>query len=78
MIISCLGIVVRCIYRAVEGSEGFHGYLLTHEVYFFVLDCLPLLVATAVYTVIWPPAILTNLDNSPGHEMVAKDSNGSA
>ncbi|KAG8743397.1 hypothetical protein FRC10_012123 [Ceratobasidium sp. 414] len=78
MIISCLGIIVRCIYRTVEGSEGFSGYLLTHEVYFFVLDCLPLLIAIAVYTVVWPPAILTDLYNSPGHEMDTKDANGSA
>ncbi|KAG8791209.1 hypothetical protein FRC12_009879 [Ceratobasidium sp. 428] len=77
MMVSCLGIIVRCVYRTVEGSEGFSGYLLTHEVYFYVLDCLPLFIAIAVYTIIWPPAILNNLYTSPGHEMVAKDSVGS-
>ncbi|KAG9126897.1 hypothetical protein FRC07_001508 [Ceratobasidium sp. 392] len=77
MFISCLGIIVRCIYRTVEGSEGFSGYLLTHEIYFYVLDCLPLLIAIAVYAIVWPPAILENLYSPPGHEMDTKDVVGS-
>ncbi|CAE6378188.1 unnamed protein product [Rhizoctonia solani] len=43
--ISCLGIIIRCIYRTIEGSQGFSGYLLTHEAYFYVLDVFPLLCA---------------------------------
>ncbi|QRW11281.1 RTA1-like protein [Ceratobasidium sp. AG-Ba] len=77
IIISCVGIIVRCVYRTVEGSQGFDGYLLTHEVYFFVLDTLPLWFAVVIYTIIWPPAILTNLYDSKRHEMIAKESTAS-
>ncbi|CAE6499131.1 unnamed protein product [Rhizoctonia solani] len=45
VVISCVGITIRCIYRTIEGAQGFDGYLLTHEAYFYVLDVLPLLCA---------------------------------
>lgn len=31
-------VVVRNFYRAVELSQGYGGYLITHEVYFDILD----------------------------------------
>jgi hypothetical protein len=38
----------------VELSEGFGGYLATHEVYFYTLDTLPLFIATAIFVPFWP------------------------
>ncbi|EUC63771.1 RTA1-domain protein [Rhizoctonia solani AG-3 Rhs1AP] len=66
VIVSCLGITIRCIYRTIEGAQGFSGYLLTHEAYFYILDVLPLLCAVIVYNYVWPPAVLVEAKNVPG------------
>ncbi|CAE6480861.1 unnamed protein product [Rhizoctonia solani] len=57
--ISCIGILVRSVFRTIENSQGYHGYLATHEVYFYVLDTLPLFIATVVFVITWPPLYLT-------------------
>ncbi|QRV82365.1 RTA1-like protein [Ceratobasidium sp. AG-Ba] len=75
--ISCLGIIIRCAYRTIEGGQGFEGYLLTHEIFFYVLDCLPLWFAVLVYNYIWPPSILIEskgVDGVQGIELVQNDS----
>ncbi|CUA74093.1 Protein RTA1 [Saccharomyces cerevisiae S288c] [Rhizoctonia solani] len=66
IIASCLGITIRCIYRTIEGSQGFNGYLLTHEAYFYVLDVFPLFCAIVVYNYAWPPGILVETKEAPG------------
>ncbi|RDX56235.1 RTA1-domain-containing protein [Lentinus brumalis] len=69
LLISSVGILIRCIYRVIELSQGYRGHLATTEAYFYALDSLPLFVAVAVYTPFWPgrmiPAIdmLKNVDN---------------
>ncbi|KAH7337988.1 RTA1 like protein-domain-containing protein [Rhizoctonia solani] len=57
--VSCIGILVRSVFRTIENSQGYHGYLATHEVYFYVLDTLPLFIATVVFVITWPPLYLT-------------------
>lgn len=42
---------IRCIYRLVELSFGFNGYLITHEIFLFVLDALFIAIALLVFTV---------------------------
>jgi hypothetical protein len=51
--------LIRSVFRTVELSEGYSGYLSTHERYFFGLDTLPLFLGIIVYMYYWPPAILT-------------------
>lgn len=51
---------VRSFYRCVELSEGYSGYLTRTEIYFFVLDFAPLLVAVAVYLPFWPGRFIPN------------------
>ncbi|CAE6378444.1 hypothetical protein RSOLAG22IIIB_11545 [Rhizoctonia solani] len=60
LIISCIGILIRSIFRTIENAQGFTGYLATHEVYFYVLDTLPLFIAILVFVVTWPPMYLTH------------------
>ncbi|WRT63495.1 uncharacterized protein IL334_000400 [Kwoniella shivajii] len=55
-----IGIMVRCIFRVVEYAQGFDGSLRNAEWAFYALDALPLFLALSVWTVIWPPAILTD------------------
>ncbi|CAE6459258.1 unnamed protein product [Rhizoctonia solani] len=59
LIVSCIGILIRSIFRTIENAQGFTGYLATHEVYFYVLDTLPLFVAILMFVVTWPPMYLT-------------------
>jgi hypothetical protein len=49
---------VRSIFRVIEYAQGYNGTLRTTEVYFYVLDSLPLFLALAVWTIVWPPVFL--------------------
>ena len=40
---SCVAIIVRSIYRAVEQADGFFGTIARHEVWSYVFDALSLL-----------------------------------
>ncbi|KAI0763257.1 RTA1 like protein-domain-containing protein [Irpex lacteus] len=52
--VSCIGVLVRSVYRTVELSEGFGGYLSRTEVFFYTLDFVPLIVALLAYIPFWP------------------------
>ncbi|KAI0768626.1 RTA1-domain-containing protein [Trametes elegans] len=62
LIISSIGILVRCVYRVIELSQGYLGRLATTEAYFYGLDSLPLFIAVAVYTPFWPGRMIPNID----------------
>ncbi|KAL6716940.1 hypothetical protein ACLMJK_004852 [Lecanora helva] len=47
-------IMVRNYYRAVELAQGWDGYLITHEVYFAVLDGALMVMAVVVFNVFFP------------------------
>ncbi|KAJ9122450.1 hypothetical protein QFC22_001875 [Naganishia vaughanmartiniae] len=51
--------LIRSVYRTIELSEGYTGYLNTHEPYFYLLDTLPLWLGISVYVWFWPPKYLT-------------------
>lgn len=50
--------IVRCIYRTIELGQGSGGYLMTHEIWFYVLDTLPLFIGISVYVPFWPSKYL--------------------
>lgn len=54
LVVSCIGITIRCIYRIAEGSEGYFGKLGRTEWIFYAFDVLPLLIAVGVYIPFWP------------------------
>ncbi|KAJ8086698.1 hypothetical protein PM082_005521 [Marasmius tenuissimus] len=54
LFVSCIGILIRSVFRTVELSEGFGGHLSTTEAYFYTLDTLPLFIAIVVYVPFWP------------------------
>jgi hypothetical protein len=39
----------------IEWATGFHGYLFRHEWNFYVLEALPMILATGVFVVWYPP-----------------------
>ncbi|KAH7923424.1 RTA1-domain-containing protein [Leucogyrophana mollusca] len=51
---SSTAFMIRCIYRVIELAQGNGGYLMTHEVYFYALDSLPLLIGISTYIFYWP------------------------
>ncbi|QRW20977.1 RTA1-like protein [Rhizoctonia solani] len=42
--VSCIGILIRSVFRTIEHSQGYGGHLATTESYFYVLDALPLFI----------------------------------
>ncbi|KAI1797551.1 RTA1 like protein-domain-containing protein [Ganoderma leucocontextum] len=73
LIISSIGIMIRCVYRVTELSQGYRGYLATMEGFFYGLDSLPLLIAVAVYTPFWPARMITGLDQLANVDNLGKD-----
>ena len=52
-------IMVRNFYRAVELAQGWDGYLITHEVYFAILDGTLMALAVGVFNFFHPARYLT-------------------
>ncbi|KAL8894494.1 MAG: hypothetical protein Q9192_004275 [Flavoplaca navasiana] len=52
--LSSLLIVVRNLYRVLELSQGWEGELITHEVYFAVLDGALMLLAVGLFNLCFP------------------------
>ena len=52
-------IIIRNFYRAIELSQGWNGYLITHEVYFAVLDGALMALAVGVFNVFFPTRYLS-------------------
>ncbi|KAI0639047.1 RTA-like protein [Trametes polyzona] len=62
LIVSSVGILIRCVYRVIELSQGYRGHLATTEAFFYGLDSLPLFIAVAVYTPFWPGRMIPTID----------------
>ncbi|EJU02137.1 RTA1-domain-containing protein [Dacryopinax primogenitus] len=52
--VSTVLVLIRQVYRVIEFSQGWFGFLPTHEGYFYGLDSLVILLASAVYIWYWP------------------------
>ncbi|KAF9965040.1 hypothetical protein BGZ70_005511 [Mortierella alpina] len=58
---SSIFIILRSVYRIVEFTQGYSGYLISHEVYLFVLDAGPLVLAIGVWAFMWPTVLLDTI-----------------
>ncbi|PWY92472.1 RTA1-domain-containing protein [Aspergillus heteromorphus CBS 117.55] len=70
MIFSILCIYVRSIYRTIELSQGWSGYLITHQVYFIVLDGAMMVLAVGIFNVFHPGWLLPKSTVKPFHEQI--------
>ncbi|KAF9962428.1 hypothetical protein BGZ65_009196 [Modicella reniformis] len=61
LFVSSIFIIIRSIFRIVEYAGGYDGYLANEEVYLFVLDAAPLVIAIGVFAFIWPPVLLSTI-----------------
>lgn len=68
---SAFCIIVRNFYRAIELSQGWKGYLITHEVYFALLDGALMALSVGIFNVFFPAGYLTGEPqlNGQSHEM---------
>lgn len=57
-------VYVRCIYRVVELAEGWSGFLITHEVYFMILDALMMALSMLFLLIFHPGYILDGRNES--------------
>jgi hypothetical protein len=51
--------LIRSVFRTVELSQGYIGYLATHERFFLGLDTLPLWLGVTTFVIFWPGKYLT-------------------
>ncbi|KAJ7147479.1 RTA1 like protein-domain-containing protein [Mycena crocata] len=58
MCITCIGISIRSIFRIAEFAGGYHGYIATHEGYFYIFDALPLWISMSLFCIVWPVRVL--------------------
>ncbi|KAF8176608.1 RTA1 like protein-domain-containing protein [Mycena galopus ATCC 62051] len=58
MCATCVGILIRSVFRIAEFAGGYNGAISTHEGYFYVFDSLPLWIAMTLYCVVWPTRAL--------------------
>ncbi|KAJ7794147.1 RTA1 like protein-domain-containing protein [Mycena olivaceomarginata] len=58
MCATCVGILIRSVFRVAEFAGGYNGTIATHEAYFYAFDTLPLWIAMSLYAVVWPARAL--------------------
>jgi hypothetical protein len=47
-------VVIRSIYRTIELTEGWTGFLIKHESYFIGLDGVMMVIAVGVFNIVQP------------------------
>lgn len=54
ILVSVIFVYVRCVFRVVELCQGWHGYLMVHEIYTLLLDSFPVAVCGLIYVPFHP------------------------
>ncbi|GAA5929057.1 RTA1 domain-containing protein [Sporobolomyces koalae] len=62
LVLSSIAIIIRSVFRLVEYSQGYSGYIPTHEGYFYLLDALPLWLGMTLYSIVWPSRFFQSTD----------------
>ncbi|KAL3483990.1 RTA1 like protein-domain-containing protein [Aspergillus germanicus] len=71
--ITLILITIRNIFRLIEFSDGVHGYIATHEAFFYSLDALPIFAGLIVLAVVHPSCVLDGPDSEfPPREKKSK------
>lgn len=77
LLIASLCIITRGFYRSIELGEGWNGYLITHEVYFLVLDATMMLICCLALSIGHPLFHIPKSKRAGGTPEVEKYLNGS-
>ncbi len=54
MIVSCILIMIRSIYKVIEYIQGNTGYFMRYEAYTFIFDCIPIIFCCSLYAIFAP------------------------
>ncbi|KAL9094938.1 MAG: hypothetical protein Q9165_002888 [Trypethelium subeluteriae] len=65
-------IVVRNFYRAVELGQGWTGYLITHEIYFCLLDGMLMALSLLAFNIVHPAWFVDPGRQAPARDLEAK------
>eukprot|EP01117_Protostelium_nocturnum_P006103 TRINITY_DN219_c0_g1_i1.p1 TRINITY_DN219_c0_g1~~TRINITY_DN219_c0_g1_i1.p1 ORF type:complete len:297 (+),score=63.06 TRINITY_DN219_c0_g1_i1:114-1004(+) len=65
LVIGCVLLFVRGIYRVVELSEGWDGPIITNENYFIALDAILMILTQVLFNIIYPSRYLVSSKTSP-------------
>jgi hypothetical protein len=57
--------ILGSAYRVIEFAQGFDGYLASHEVYFYVLEAVPMMPPFILFNVFHPGRIAKSSFKSP-------------
>ncbi|KAL3488032.1 RTA-like protein [Aspergillus germanicus] len=71
-VFATLMMIMRNVYRSIELSEGWRGYLITHERFVLALDALPMALCMGVF-VVFNPGAQFGTQAGPGGERVGRD-----
>lgn len=52
--LSVVCVIIRSIYRTIELTQGWEGYLITHESYFIGLDGVMMIIAVGIFNIFQP------------------------
>ncbi|BGP38662.1 hypothetical protein JCM10450v2_002612 [Rhodotorula kratochvilovae] len=66
LVVTCVGILVRSVFRTIESAQGHDGYLATHEGWFYLFDALPLWIAMSLFAYCWPTRVFDGLTLGEG------------
>lgn len=58
LVVACVTVMIRSVYRMAESLEGLHGKLATTEWIFYVFDVVPLCICIATFVPFWPPRFI--------------------
>ncbi|TNY18209.1 RTA1 like protein-domain-containing protein [Rhodotorula diobovata] len=53
--LTCIGILIRSVFRLIEQADGFFGYIATHEAFLYAFDTAPLWLSLSFFCLVWPP-----------------------
>ncbi|KAJ7151855.1 RTA1 like protein-domain-containing protein [Mycena crocata] len=70
MCLTCIGILIRSIFRIAEFAGGYSGTIATHEAYFYLFDALPLWISMTLFCVVWPVRVLNAGPAAAGMELL--------
>jgi len=71
--ISLMAVYIRSIYRTIELLQGWRGYLITHEIYFVVLDGVMVTICGGIFVFLNPGVLLKKRDSAGDLEDIEKD-----
>lgn len=69
--VSIILLLIRSVYRFIEYTEGYGGFLMQHELYFLIFDGVMMLLTQLLYNLVYPAKTLIKMKKkeSPGTEM---------